>query len=124
MKTIRATVACAILLLLCVGSTRIGAVQSTIANIHVACDVFRMDTGSYPTEEPGLKALLEDPGVKGWNGPYLTKLPTDPWKNQFRYQLADGKPMITSAGSDGKFGTTDDQDKNTKASRTTGCTRF
>lgn len=31
------------------------------------------DTGTVPTKEQGLKALLEDPKVQGWHGPYLGK---------------------------------------------------
>jgi Type II secretion system (T2SS), protein G len=33
--------------------------------------VFEMDTGRYPTVGEGLNALLSDPGVRGWTGPYL-----------------------------------------------------
>ncbi len=50
---------------------------------------------SYGTKE--LKAL---------EGTYLTKLPLDPWGNDYR--LDSASKTIISAGSDGQFGTQDD----------------
>ena len=32
---------------------------------------FRSDCGRPPTEEEGLKALFDNPGIKCWGGPYL-----------------------------------------------------
>ena len=32
---------------------------------------FRSDCGRPPTEEEGLKALFDNPGIKCWSGPYL-----------------------------------------------------
>ncbi|MBL8234640.1 MAG: type II secretion system protein GspG [Bryobacterales bacterium] len=34
-----------------------------------ALEVFRKDTGRYPTVHEGLEALLRDPGVEDWRGP-------------------------------------------------------
>jgi len=31
---------------------------------------FRLDCGRYPTQAEGLGALLNDPDIKGWQGPY------------------------------------------------------
>ena len=42
---------------------------------------------------------------------YIEQIPMDPWKNEFKYELADGadeKPTISSAGPDKQFGTDDD----------------
>jgi hypothetical protein len=36
-----------------------------------ALDSYYKEVGSYPTAEQGLQALLTDPGVAGWAGPYV-----------------------------------------------------
>jgi general secretion pathway protein G len=69
--------------------------QGTIAKLFVTQDVdtpllsYRMATGSYPTTEQGLQALVTPPnGVSGWNGPYLkgNDVPLDPWHNAYHYR--------------------------------------
>ncbi len=50
---------------------------------------YRIDTGSYPTaEDGGLMALLNPPpGKQGrWRGPYIEKLPNDPWGRPYQYK--------------------------------------
>ena len=50
---------------------------------------YRIDTGSYPTsEEGGLMALLDAPASKQaqWKGPYIEKLPNDPWQRPYQYR--------------------------------------
>jgi len=49
---------------------------------------YRIDMGSYPTtDDGGLVALLNAPSSKEakWRGPYVEKLPDDPWGNQYQY---------------------------------------
>lgn len=48
---------------------------------------YRIDTGSYPSTEAGLEALLVAPSaVQGkWRGPYIEKLPDDPWGQPYQY---------------------------------------
>jgi len=77
--------------------------------LHQAVNMFKLDTGRYPTEEEGLLALVEQPSdVEGWQpGGYLetTDVPTDAWGNEFIYQLNpdSGKPfVIISLGADGQ----------------------
>ena len=90
---------------------RVVTTTATLSNLHEAVDMFKMDTGRYPTEEEGLSALIEQPtDVEGWspNG-YLegTKISQDAWKHDFVYQLnpESGKPfVIISLGADGKEG--------------------
>lgn len=62
-------------------------------NIESALEMYYLDTGQYPDEQSGLKALVEAPnGVKNWSGPYLKrdKGILDPW----------GKPFIFKAPGD------------------------
>ncbi|MDH7598291.1 MAG: type II secretion system major pseudopilin GspG [Sedimentisphaerales bacterium] len=97
-----------------VGHTDRARVITTMANLkqlHQAVQQFKMDTGRYPTEEEGLRALIEQPpDVQGWQpGGYLetSKLPADGWGREFIYQLypESGKPfVIKSLGADGQEG--------------------
>lgn len=49
---------------------------------------YRIDTGSYPTTEEGLSALLQAPAGKSarWRGPYIDRLPEDPWGRPYQYR--------------------------------------
>lgn len=75
-----------------------------------ALSQYRLDTGSYPTEAQGLKALIEKPtNVQNWNGPYLSQqIPVDPWGQAYQWHNPTQEPNsinevdITSAGKDGK----------------------
>ncbi len=52
-----------------------------------AIDQYRLDTGNYPDKTAGLQALSVAPaGVQNWNGPYLKKIPLDPWGSPYHYQ--------------------------------------
>lgn len=69
--------------------------------------MFREDTGRFPTEAEGLAALVEDPGIAGWTGPYLKsdKGINDPWNRKIVYKLDnDDQATLTSLGADGKAG--------------------
>lgn len=83
-------------------------IQALTASIKMAVDQYKLDCGAYPAPAAGLRSLVANPRVARWNGPYLKRLPTDPWGQDFRYSLDDGKPEIRSAGPDMKFGTPDD----------------
>jgi general secretion pathway protein G len=81
-------------------------------HLSLALDMFEQDTGRYPTSEEGLSALVVNPGVSGWKGPYLKAgLYKDPWDNDYRYTLDPNDPRqyrLTSLGPDGQAGTEDD----------------
>ncbi|MEJ2077044.1 MAG: type II secretion system major pseudopilin GspG [Acidobacteriota bacterium] len=68
------------------GKANIAKVQ--IADLEGALGLFRFDVGRYPTTAEGLNALLENPGLDNWSGPYLTKstLPKDPWGHEYQYR--------------------------------------
>lgn len=88
---------------------RVTTTKATLKQLHQAVNMFKLDTGRYPTEEEGLRALIEQPSdVTGWTG-YLetTDVPKDAWKNDLVYILnpESGKPfVIISYGADGKEG--------------------
>jgi general secretion pathway protein G len=79
------------------------AARAQINGFMTALGTYKLDTGTYPNTEQGLKALREKPeGVTGWEGPYLQKeVPKDPWK--FPGDHGD-EPDVVSYGLDGKPG--------------------
>ena len=85
------------------------------SNLASALDLYEMDSGTYPTTEGGLQALLVKPSEpkigKRWKGPYLKKKPIDPWGNPYVYQFpgAHGSGYdLYSMGKDGNEGGDDD----------------
>ncbi len=56
---------------------------------------FKQHTGSYPTTEQGLRALITAPeSASGrWRGPYLKgkDVPLDPWKKPYQYRYPGTK---------------------------------
>lgn len=75
-----------------------------------------MDIGEFPSTSEGLKALVAAPDGKEekWKGPYLTKLPLDPWNNPYQYQYPGTKNKNGMKGYDiwslGPDGVTSDDD--------------
>jgi len=67
---------------------RIAAARADInANISVALDLYELDNGKYPETEEGLAALLAKPdSVVKWKGPYIKKVPLDPWGKSYVYR--------------------------------------
>jgi len=92
-----------------VGKGKQAAAQAQIELFGAALDNFRLDVGSYPTSEQGLKALLVNPGgIEHWDGPYLKKeeIPLDPWGHPYVYKSPGehGEYDIISFGGDGVEG--------------------
>jgi general secretion pathway protein G len=77
---------------------------------YEALNSFIRDCGEFPTEEQGLIALCTNPGLEGWNGPYIpdSAYLDDLWHHGFQYELRDGTPLLWSLGEDGISGTEDD----------------
>ena len=60
--------------------------KTQIEMLMTAMNAYRLDIGDYPPQNQGLDALVSDPGVEGWDGPYLSKAtPNDPWKRNYIY---------------------------------------
>ena len=60
------------------------AAKTQIELFGQALDELRLDTGRYPFTQEGLEALRTNPGMKGWDGPYLRKgVPNDPWDKPY-----------------------------------------
>jgi len=83
------------------------AARVQIELLGQALDQFRLDTGRYPTTAEGLNALITNPGIPGWDGPYLKKgIPLDPWGRPYIYQSpgSHGDYDLFSYGADGAPG--------------------
>jgi len=84
--------------------------RAKITQLSGPLDLYKLETGKYPSSNDGLKALLTAPaGVTGWSGPYVKGLDElkDPWKNDLIYRSpgSDNRPYeIVSLGSDGQEG--------------------
>ena len=86
-----------------------------IKTIESALKLYKIDSGTYPTTEQGLEALVKKPETsplpKKWReGGYLEgSVPNDPWGNPFYYTSpgSDGRDYeIISYGNDGQPGGT------------------
>ena len=76
-----------------------------IRHLMTAVGQYKTDCGQYPNPAGGLDALVHDPGVACWRGPYLDgKVPADPWGRSFVYRSENLRPEIVSYGADGKPG--------------------
>lgn len=80
------------------------------SNLALALDLYETDTGSYPQQ---LADLLKAPSdVQNWKGPYLKKLPLDPWGHPYVYKYPGAHNTdsydLLSMGKDGAEGGTDD----------------
>src|ERR1700757_2445202 len=71
--------------------------QADLAQIKSALDRYYLDNGSYPTTDQGLAGLISAPSSgntpKDWGGPYIEKVPPDPWGNSYFYQ-SDGNSYV------------------------------
>jgi general secretion pathway protein G len=92
-------------------NARVVTTRAAVRSLHEAVNMFRMDTGRYPTQEEGLNALIKKPSdvENWWQRGYLevTVIPRDAWRHDFVYKLnpGDGHPfVIISYGADGKEG--------------------
>ena len=80
-----------------------------IKNIESALDSYRLDMRKFPKE---LSELVQDStGKSAWDGPYMKKIPKDPWENDYQY-VTPGKYNkeydLYSMGADGQEGGEED----------------
>jgi len=76
-----------------VGKAKQKSAQTQIHMLGTALELFYLDSGRYPTEAEGLKALSQKPDtMSSWGGPYLDKeVPKDPWGNNYVYKIPGEK---------------------------------
>jgi general secretion pathway protein G len=96
------------------GRARRAAAAAQVKAFETALHVYRMEQGAYPTQEQGLRALVEAPRVPPLPARYPESgyldsriLPADPWGHEYVYLVPgpDGAAYeIVSYGADGEPG--------------------
>lgn len=91
------------------GGARVSVAKQSIERVASILDLYKLDTGSYPSTDQGIAALVARPaGVGSWNGPYLRgdAKPVDPWNRPYVYrnpsQRAGREFDLCSRGPDGE----------------------
>jgi general secretion pathway protein G len=77
------------------GSARVSIARQSTERLVSVLDLYKLDIGSYPSSDEGLKALLQKPdGVDDWNGPYIKEggMPVDPWNHPYIYRNPSSRP--------------------------------
>lgn len=94
------------------GKSEAKTARAQIEGIAKAVDLYRLDTGKFPSSEQGLGVLTARPANEAkWNGPYLQKeVPLDPWGRPYVYKSPGehGDYDIASLGKDGAPGGEDE----------------
>jgi len=87
------------------GNAKISRTDADLHAISSALKMYKLNAGFYPTEEQGLKALVEKPSAvplpKRWVQ-VMSAVPKDSWGREYRYavRVKDGKKE-TVISSDG-----------------------
>lgn len=91
------------------GSSKTKTAKLQLEDLVATMDMYRLETGRYPTNDEGLEALVKKPGnAANWNGPYLKKgdVPKDPWGFEYQYRFPGqrGGVDIWTLGADNREG--------------------
>jgi len=81
-----------------------------LSSLETALAAFEIDCARYPSTPEGLSALISNPGLPGWRGPYWDSAVAfvDGWGTPLRYQAEVECVTIQSGGRDRMFDTPDD----------------
>jgi len=87
---------------------RVAKTKQDVRALEEALNRYKLDNYDYPSTEQGLAALVDKPGgtpePKRWKGPYVKKVPNDPWQNPYQY-LNPGVHGVIDVFSTGKDAT-------------------
>ena len=88
------------------GGARTDAAKIQIENLINNFELYKLEVGTYPSEQDGIEALLEAPNdAERWNGPYVRKRDNilDPWGQLYDYRFPGdyGDFDLYSLGADG-----------------------
>lgn len=92
-----------------VGRARTDTAAVQVERLAGVLDLYRLDVGSYPSQDEGLAVLVAAPsGNTRWRGPYIDKPEAllDPWGVPYGYRVPGetGAFDIFSLGADGQPG--------------------
>ena len=87
-------------------TARTDAAKIQIENLINNFELYKLEVGTYPSEQDGIEALLEAPNdAERWNGPYVRKRDNilDPWGQLYGYRFPGdyGDFDLYSLGADG-----------------------
>ena len=88
------------------GGARTDAAKIQIENLINNFELYKLEVGTYPSEQDGIEALLEAPNdAERWTGPYVRKRDNilDPWGQLYGYRFPGdyGDFDLYSLGADG-----------------------
>ncbi len=91
------------------GGAKTETAELQIRNLETIIDLYRLDTGRYPSSEEGLAALWRRPAsATTWNGPYVKRadMLSDPWGRVFEYRYPGQRASyeLWTLGADGVAG--------------------
>ena len=91
------------------GTAKADTAKIQVEKLGTILDLYHLEIGRYPTDQEGLKALVERPSqLAAWNGPYLKNREalTDPWGRPYVYRFPGqhGDYDLYSLGADGREG--------------------
>jgi|SRR5271155_1357148 general secretion pathway protein G len=83
--------------------------QADLHELQTALDRYYLDSGSYPTGDQGLSALVAAPSSgripsNYEEGGYIQRIPLDPWGTPYFYQSDGNTYTLKSFGADGVEG--------------------
>lgn len=91
---------------------KVQAAETQIKMMRGSLHTFRLDVGRLPSNEEGLKVLVQRPSdervAQFWEGPYIDGgVPLDPWNREYVYSTAPSEFesfSLYSLGADGQPG--------------------
>ena len=87
---------------------RVTAAQTDMKTIELQLEMYKLHNSHYPSTDQGLEALSRKPGgspePRNWRGPYIKKVPNDPWGTPYGYINDGTSPEMISFGADGQDG--------------------
>jgi general secretion pathway protein G len=92
------------------GEARVTRAKQDIQGVITALSLYKLDNFNYPATSQGLDALVAkpsgEPDAPNWKGPYLDRVPKDPWNRPYQYLQPGqhGDVDVYSFGSDGRPG--------------------
>ncbi len=94
------------------GGAKTDTAATQIKNFEATLDMYRLDIGRYPKELDDL--INNNSGKSRWKGPYIKKIPVDPWGNEYQYKKPGNHNKdydLFSYGADGQEGGEEAEDK-------------
>ncbi|MBT3297055.1 MAG: hypothetical protein HN919_14425 [Verrucomicrobia bacterium] len=88
--------------------TRSLVALEAVDTLATATSIFEEECGRVPTDAEGFIVLISNPGIPGWDGPYINLIKPDPWEEPYRYSASNGVARIASCGPDKLPDTADD----------------